>query len=106
MTTSTRFRNANLLKARTARGLSQSQLAERIGAHFTSISDWERGKNTPSARHLASLSRELGEPVDFFFAADSSEEDEEESAVWMDRALMRRVEQGHLEIVVVRRVSA
>lgn len=62
----TGFDPAKLKEARKAAGLSQGVLAARIGAHFTSISDWERGVNQPSARHLASLSDALRVPMDFF----------------------------------------
>lgn len=62
----TGFDPAKLKEARTAAGLSQGTLARKIGAHFTSISDWERGVNSPSARHLASLSDALGVSMDWF----------------------------------------
>lgn len=62
----TGFDPAKLKEARKATGLSQSQLAHKVGAHFTSISDWERGVNQPSARHLASLADALAVPMEFF----------------------------------------
>lgn len=67
------FKGSVLRAARKARGLSQSQLGSRIGAHVTSISDWERGDNAPSGRHVASLSSELGVPVEMFYADDDEE---------------------------------
>lgn len=69
------FRGDRLREARKARGLSQTGLGEKIGAHVTSISDWERGDNAPSGRHVASLSRELGIDVDSFYADPDDEED-------------------------------
>jgi len=68
------FDGARLRAARNARRLSQSELGARINAHVTSISDWERGANGPSGRHVASLSRELGVDVDEFYGDADDEE--------------------------------
>lgn len=76
-TNTTRFRGERLREARKGRGLSQSTLAARIGAHFTSVSDWERGANAPSGRHVASICRELGITTEQLY----DEEEDEESAM-------------------------
>lgn len=68
-----RFRGEVLRELRRARGDSQTTLGQRIGAHVTSISDWERGDNAPSSRHIASLARELGVPIEHFYADDDEE---------------------------------
>lgn len=47
---------------------SQSWLAYAINAHVTSISDWERGANAPSHRHLNALAQALGCEMDDLFA--------------------------------------
>ena len=53
------------LKASTAgRQGSQTWLAQQIGAHVTSVSDWERGVNQPSARHLRNIAAALGVAVE------------------------------------------
>lgn len=54
---------------------SQAWLALKIGAHVTSVSDWENGKNQPSARHLRSIAETLGVTVESLYA-DSDDEDE------------------------------
>lgn len=46
---------------------SQSWLAYIIGAHVTSISDWERGANAPSPRHLSALAQALECDMDDLF---------------------------------------
>lgn len=69
------FKGDVLRAGRKAKGLSQTQLGNLIGAHVTSISDWERGDNAPSGRHVASLSRELEIPAEKFY-----DEDDEEAA--------------------------
>lgn len=84
------FKGERLRALRKARRLSQTQLAGRIGAHVTSVSDWERGANAPSGRHVASLARELGVAAEHFYG----DEDDEESDPVADlvksiRALVR-----------------
>lgn len=69
------FRGDRLRALRKAAALSQGQLGARIGAHTTSVSDWERGDNAPSGRHVASLSRELGVSAEHFYGDDADEED-------------------------------
>lgn len=49
---------------------SQSWLAYMIGAHVTSISDWERGANAPSPRHLDALAQALGCEMDELFETE------------------------------------
>jgi transcriptional regulator with XRE-family HTH domain len=83
---------SRLREARTHAKLSQSQLAGQISAHFTSISDWERGKNQPSARHLASIARETGKPLEFFFGDADDEEDASDMVADLVHALDRYVE--------------
>lgn len=84
----TRFRGDRLRQLRKGHGWSQSDLARRISAHVTSVSDWERGDNAPSGRHVASLSRELGVPVEQFYEADEDEESALPSHAEMLEALM------------------
>lgn len=75
------------LKQRTrGRQGSQAWLAAQIGAHVTSISDWERGMNQPSPRHLKALAAVLGVPMESLYA--DSDDDEESSAMAKDLALM------------------
>ena len=40
--------------------LSQNELSEKIGVHFTSISLWETGKNVPAADKIEALEKALG----------------------------------------------
>lgn len=69
------FRGDRLRKMRKAAGWSQSVLGAKIGAHVTSISDWERGDNEPSGRHIAGLAREFGVTAEFFYGDNLDEED-------------------------------
>src|SRR5689334_14976475 len=45
---------------RRAVGLSQKQLAEKVGVHDVTLSEWERGLRRPNATKLARVARELG----------------------------------------------
>ncbi len=47
-------------------GFSQSQLAAKIGAHVTSVSDWERWVNEPSVRHMTSIAEVTDKSLDWF----------------------------------------
>jgi transcriptional regulator with XRE-family HTH domain len=71
---------ARIRQARKAANLSQTQLARKIGAHVTSVSDWERGKNAPSARHLLGIAKATGTNI-ADFGVDDDRDDEEADPV-------------------------
>jgi len=52
--------------ARTARALTQEELAARIGVSQGTISFWESGADMPRVEHLVALTLELPEIVDSF----------------------------------------
>jgi len=54
--------------------MSQGALGQRIGAHITSVSDWERGDNAPSGRYVVALASEFGVPAEHFYSDDEEEE--------------------------------
>lgn len=58
---------------------SQSWLAYAIGAHVTSISDWERGDTVPSARYINAMAEALG--CDMGHLMGSEDDDEEADRV-------------------------
>lgn len=68
-----RFRGERLRELRAAAKYSQSVLAGKIGAHVTSISDWERGDNAPSGRHVASLASVFDVTAESFYGDDEEE---------------------------------
>lgn len=61
-------RGARVAQARHQAGLSQAQLATRIGVARSSIARVEIGATTPTLELALALSRELGEPVEMLFA--------------------------------------
>ena len=63
------------LKAlREERGLSQQELADRIGIHFSQLSRIERDVSTPSAETLLALHRSLQISVDSLLGLVAAEE--------------------------------
>lgn len=57
----------SLRAVRTAAGLSQTELAKRIGVTQSSIADWERGKCSPRAGSAVKLARVLRCSLDDIF---------------------------------------
>ena len=55
-------------EARTARGLSQEQLGERLDVSFQAVSSWETGKYIPDSEHLPALAKALDLSLDALFA--------------------------------------
>ncbi|MEV5009157.1 helix-turn-helix transcriptional regulator [Streptomyces sp. NPDC055692] len=55
-----------LRQIRLERGLTQVQLAERVGIVHTSVSLMEHGRHKPSVTVLAALADTLGAPMDDF----------------------------------------
>jgi len=61
----------NLKIARKAKGFSQQNLAERIGAHLTHINRVETGKCSPSIDLVAKIANALGVSVDSLISENS-----------------------------------
>jgi putative transcriptional regulator len=57
-------------EARRRAGLTQQQLAERIGVGRVTITRIENDAQTPSLDVALALARELGEPVEALFGGD------------------------------------
>lgn len=54
----------NIKEMRTKRGLTQKQLADRLGVKQQNISDWERGERSPSVKNLKKLADALNCRID------------------------------------------
>lgn len=57
-------------------GMTQQQLAERVGIKFQQIQKYETGANRVSASRLWDIADALDVPVSFFFEGIESESDE------------------------------
>ena len=55
-------------KARLIAGLSQSDLAKKVGVSTGAISQWETGQSQPKAKRLKKLAEELNTTVDKLLA--------------------------------------
>jgi transcriptional regulator with XRE-family HTH domain len=60
----------NIKKPRTARGISQEELAERAGVHRTYISGVERGVRNPTLTVLDKIANRLGAPLTELVSGD------------------------------------
>ncbi len=58
---------------RKQKGLSQKQLADKVGVHFTQVSRYERGDFKPSTDALTKLAKALDTSVDFLMNGTSNE---------------------------------
>ncbi len=69
-------------------GLTQQQVAEKIGLHWTSISQWERGRNIPREASAARLAKALGVEVQDILqdvsGAHVSQKNSEKVAAFLD----------------------
>lgn len=69
------MRRLNLKIRRIQKGLSQKELAKRVGLTNQSISDFETGKLNPSYEVMKRISKELDSPVDELFFQNEKEEE-------------------------------
>ena len=65
-------------------GMTQQQLAERVGIKFQQIQKYETGMNRVSASRLWDISETLGVPVSFFFEGLDDSATSEEAAAQQD----------------------
>lgn len=77
---------ARVRMLRKRRGLSQKQLSEKVGVHYTHISRYERGQSRPSADGLKRLANVLGVSVDYLLEGTK---EEAAKATFDDRELLR-----------------
>lgn len=66
---------------RQALGLTQAQLAEKVGVHESTVTAWESGKQSPS-RHLGKLEAVLRFSLDGGWHEEEVFEDPAEAALW------------------------
>ncbi|MDM5064022.1 helix-turn-helix domain-containing protein [Aeromonas salmonicida] len=64
--------NERIKQTRKRLGYSQEILGSRVGVSRVSISQWERGENTPNGRYLNELAGALGVTVDWLLTGDGS----------------------------------
>lgn len=57
----------NILKLRIVDGLSQSELADRLGVSPQAVSKWERALCCPDISHLPHIAKVFGTSIDELF---------------------------------------
>lgn len=62
--------NERIKQTRKRLGYSQEILGSRVGVSRVSISQWERGENTPNGRYLNELAAALGVTVDWLLTGE------------------------------------
>ncbi|WP_429226167.1 LexA family protein [Aeromonas veronii] len=64
--------NERIKQTRKRLGYSQEILGSRVGVSRVSISQWERGENTPNGRYLNELAAALGVTVDWLLTGEGN----------------------------------
>lgn len=62
--------SVRLKELRTERGLTQKQLAQKIGTTDDTIYSWEKGRSQPSIDMIRALTRELNTTADYLLGID------------------------------------
>ena len=75
---------------RKARGMSQAELAEAVGVHFTQVSRYERGDSRPNSATVTRLARALDTTVDYLMNGSA---DEIAADAGLERELIARLRQ-------------
>lgn len=69
--------SSNIVYYRKKAGLTQGQLALKIGVKATSVSSWERGANAPDIETLYELCKLFGVSLDEMYGVKEDEEDKD-----------------------------
>lgn len=98
-----------ITKARVAAGLTQSELARRLGIRPQSVQSWEAGLTAPRARRLTQVAEVLGVPEAFFFEPEEQATEvgsiEGEMASRIARRLQGYAEAGDLDRAALEALS-
>lgn len=81
---------------RTASGMKQKEIADRLGVTANYISLLENGKREPSVAFLKGLAKILGIPVGLFFLWDEAEVGASKKSIDQLRDMLGRLESMYL----------
>jgi transcriptional regulator with XRE-family HTH domain len=93
----------SIAEARVRRGLTQKDLADRLGFSIEAMASLERGQSFPRFRILAALSRELDVPLrDLVDQVDQTDPSDDRRArlEFRGRALLNQLSDEFLEIAI------
>ena len=79
-----------LIRARRTAGLTQAQIAQRLGVSDKAVSGWERGMSPPRSHRLSALANILGTTTSYLM-------DDEAGLSDIDRQLRARISGMKLE---------
>jgi transcriptional regulator with XRE-family HTH domain len=85
--------------ARTRRGLTQSQLGERLGVKRSAVSGWEKGRSTPPQDRLYEMADALGITADWLLGRQGRIEDALDPGLFPGATAVRRPEVS-IEVLV------
>lgn len=71
------------------RRVSQQALADRIGVHVITVSQWERGKSQPTVSNLMAIAEATGQPMEYFTGDDDEEDSEQRMRVLLAHLIER-----------------
>jgi transcriptional regulator with XRE-family HTH domain len=71
------------------RRVSQQSLADRIGVHVITVSQWERGRATPTVANLMAIADSTGKPMEFFTGDDDEEDSEQRMRILLAHLIER-----------------
>ena len=63
----------NIRKYRKAKGLTQSELGKKLGTTQFVITNYERGRNNPTAAKLPDIAKALGVPLEALYGINGTE---------------------------------
>jgi transcriptional regulator with XRE-family HTH domain len=89
-----------IARARISRGLTQEDLAERLGRSVEAISNLERGRSFPSVKTLTALVNQLGISVHALFGDPVLDDSPRTKLELRGHTLLTRLSDDFLEIAV------
>jgi transcriptional regulator with XRE-family HTH domain len=84
------FSRMGLRRARKELKLSQTELAELLGAHRSTVVRWERGVSVPSHDQVLQLVEKLAKPIEWFYDQSLPESRPDQ---WVDQVPWDRIQQ-------------
>lgn len=71
------------------RRVSQQSLADRIGVHVITVSQWERGRSQPTVANLMAIAEATGKPMEFFTGDEDDEDSEQRMRILLAHLIER-----------------
>ena len=79
-------------------GISQSDLADKLGVSFQQVQKYEKGVNRVGAARLQQIATALDVPVTFFYESQTREAKEVDSLLFIDSAFSLRLLRAYASV--------